>query len=202
MNDSHKSIFLNVLGVFFIVLGFLAIARSIYNQIPTQILYMCYLGLILIGVGILMRNSFIIMSQVYILAIPLLVWNIDFLYQLIFGGPLWGITDYFFFDFSFTVDKLITLQHIFTIPLSIYAASLIGLKRKDAWKLSFAQIILVYIVVVLISPPELNVNCVFDPCINISLGLPYGVTWFLIIFSMTYLSSLLLNFLPIIKVKK
>ena len=84
------------------------------------------------------------MSQVYILTIPLLIWNIDFFYWLIFDKPLWGITDYFFVNNVFNLGKVISLQHLFTIPLSIYAANLIGVKRRDAWKWSFIQIILVF----------------------------------------------------------
>ncbi len=202
MKEQYKSVFLNVTGVFFLILGIIATVNSVYNSHPTQILYMCYLGLILIGIGILTRKSFIVMSQVYILAIPLLIWNIDFFHWLIFDKPLWGITDYFFVNLSFNLGKLISLQHLFTIPLSIYAASLIGVKRKDAWKWSFVQITLIFIAVSILSPPELNVNCVFEPCINISLGLPYELTWFLVIFAMTFITSVLLNYLPVIKVKK
>lgn len=141
------------------------------------------------------------MSQVYILAIPLLVWDIDFLYWLIFSKPFLGLTDYFFVGGSSLIGKIVSLQHLFTIPLAIYVASLIGVKRRDAWKLSFIQIILVFIAVTLLSSSELNINCIFNPCINVYFGLPYRLTWFLIIFSMTFITSVLLNYLQIIKVK-
>lgn len=202
MKKKNKFILLDIIGGFFLALGILAVAVSMYYQNPTQILYMCYLGLILIGVGILTKRSFIIMSQIYILAIPLIIWDIDFLYRLIINKPLFGITDYFFSGGHSLIGKIVSLQHLFTVPLSIYAASLIGVKRKDAWKWSFIQIILMFIVVTLFSNPELNINCVFNPCINIYFGLPYRLTWFLIIFSMTFITSVLLNYLPIIKVKE
>jgi hypothetical protein len=194
MKEKYKSVFLNITGVFFLVLGIVATINSVYTSHPTQILYMCYLGLVLIGIGILTRKSFIIMSQIYILAIPLLIWNIDFFYWLIFDKPLWGITDYFFVNKVFNLGKVISLQHLFTVPLSIYVANLIGLKRRDAWKWSFVQIILVFIAVSILSPPEFNINCIFEPCINVSLGLPYELTWFLVIFAMTFLTSIILNY--------
>jgi len=202
MEKKCKSILLNIIGVFFLILGIVAIANSTYNQNPIEILYLCYLGLILIGIGILTKRSFIIMSQVYILTIPLMVWNIDFLYWIIFNKPLFGVANYFFSEGYSIIGKIVSLQHLFTIPLSIYAAGLIGIKRKDAWKWSFIQIILVFIAVTLFSPPELNLNCVFNPCINIHFGLPYKLTWFLTIFSITFITSVLLNLLPIMKVKK
>jgi len=199
MDKKHKLIFLDILGGFFLIWGIIAIANSMYMQNPTQILYMCYLGLVLIGIGILTKRSFIIMSQIYILAIPLIVWDIDFLYWLIFNKPLLGITDYFFVENSFNIGKIISLQHLFTVPVAAYAAKLIGIKRKDAWKWSFVQIILVFIAVSLFSSRETNINCIFDPCLNIVMGLPYRITWFIVIFSMTFISGLIINSFLIVK---
>ncbi len=201
MKKKHKFIVLDTLGVLFLVLGMIAMINSIYTKNPSQTLYMCNLGMTLIGIGILTKKSFIIMSQVYILAIPLLIWDVDFFYWLFLGKPLLGITDYFFLDTAFSIGKVVSLQHLFTVPLSIYAASLIGIKRKDAWKWSFVQITLVYIAVSLISPPELNINCIAKPCVDFYLGLPYGLTWFLIIFGMTFITSNLLNRLKIMKIE-
>lgn len=201
MKRKTRFILLDILGVFFLAWGIIAISVSMYNQNPTQILYMCYLGLVLIGVGILTKRSSIIMSQVYILAIPLLIWDIDFLYWLVFQQPLFGITNYFFAEGHSLIGKIISLQHLFTVPIAIYAARKIGIKRKDAWKWSFVQITLVYIFVSLFSDPGININCIFNPCINIHFGLPYRLTWFLIIFSMTLVASLCIN-LKIFRRKK
>ncbi len=198
MKKKHKFFILDILGIFFLTWGVIAISLSMYNKNPTQILYMCYLGLILIGIGILTKRSYIIMSQVYILAIPLLIWDIDFLHWLIFNKPLFGITNYFFAEGHSLIGKIISLQHLFTVPLSIYIAKIIGIKRKDAWKWSFIQITVVYLFVTLFSSPDLNINCVFHPCINLHFGLPYRLTWFIIIFSMTFITSVLINFLPIL----
>jgi len=195
MNKKVKFILLDLLGAFFLIWGIIAIANSMYNQNPTQILYMCYLGLLLIGAGILAKRSSIIMSQVYILAIPLLIWDLDFLYWLIFHHPLFGITDYFFAEGHSLVGKIISLQHLFTIPVAVYAVKSIGTKVKDAWKWSFIQITLVFIIVTLFSPSELNINCAFNPCINLYFGLPYRLTWFLALFGMTFISSVLINYL-------
>ncbi len=194
MKKRNKIIILNLLGTYFLVLGIIAIVKSLYRGVPSQILYACYIGTILIGIGILTKTSFIVLSQVYILAIPLLIWDVDFIHWLIFNRPLWGITDYFFFDFSATIDKFVTLQHLYTVPLAIYAVKLIGVKRKDAWKWSFIQLILMFVAVTALSPPELNVNCVFASCIDINYWLPYNIIWFLVSFSMTSITALFLNY--------
>ncbi len=193
MKRKTKLLLLDMLGVFFLFWGIVAIAVSMYNQNPTQILYMCYLGLVLIGIGILTKRSFIILSQVYILAIPLLVWDVDFLHWLIFQKPLFGITDYFFSGGHSLISSIISLQHLFTVPVAAYAAKKIGIKRRDAWKWSFVQITIVYIFVSLFTSPILNIDCIFNPCIHIYFGLPYRLTWFLIIFSMTFIASLGIN---------
>lgn len=201
MKKRGKAIVLSVLGTYCLILGITAIFRSLYKQMPSQILYACYIGIILIGIGILTRRSFIILSQVYILAIPLLLWSIDVIYLLIFKSPLLGMADYFLFDG--TIDRFVSLQHVYLIPLSIYAAKLIGVKRKDAWKWSLVQLIVLFAAVTILSPPELNVNCVFRSCINIELGLPYPLVWFLVSFSMVGITALLLNyFLWFRKIKK
>lgn len=202
MKNKNKNIFLTLLGIYFLLLGITAIAISIYRQVPSQILYACYSGIILIGIGILTKKSFIISSQVYILAIPLLVWDIDFIHWLIFNKPLWGITNYFFFNFSATIDKFVSLQHLYTIPLAIYAIKLIGMKRRDAWKLSFIQLIVIFILVAAISAPNLNINCVFYSCININYGLPYILVWFLVSFSMVSITALILNYFLVHTKKK
>ena len=199
MNKKQKSAVLNFLGIFFLAIGLLAMANSFIRRDPFQVLYFCYIGLVLIGVGTLTRKSYIIMSQVYILAIPLIIWGIDFLHYLIFRSPLWGITDYFFQNLHFLPDRLITLQHLFTIPLAIYAASLIGVKRKDAWEWSIVQITILYFVIFLFSPPQLNINCVFTSCVNFisisSAGL-YSFLWFLAAISMILISAFTINKLP------
>lgn len=195
-------VILDIIGFVLFSLGVAAIMNSLFIKNPTQIFWGCYLGLIIMGVGIIKRSSFLIMSQVYILAIPLLFWDIDFLYWLLFNHPLFGITDYFFIERTLTISKLISLQHLFSIPFAIYATRKIGLERRDAWKWSFVQITLVYIIVSFFTLPESNINCVFEPCVNFSFGIPYRITWFIIFFGMTLLTAVIVNKFLIRKLKK
>ncbi|MCF7910729.1 hypothetical protein K9L16_03590 [Candidatus Pacearchaeota archaeon] len=190
-----ENLILDLIGFFLFGFGIAAIANSLFQQNPYQIFWGCYLGLIIMGIGIIKRNSFLIMSQVYILAIPLLIWDIDFLYWIIFQQPLWGITDYFFLETTLELSKLISLQHLFSMPLALFAVSKIGLKRKDAWKLSFAQITIIFLLVLFITPPEQNINCVFALCgkYDFISDLAYRTLWFAGFFSMTFLTSILIN---------
>ena len=87
---------------------------------PAQILWFCYLGLVLIGIGIFMGNGGLIGSQIAILGIPLIIWDVDFIYRAIFGAPLLGITNYLFVNRPI-LSQLISAQHLFTLPLALYA---------------------------------------------------------------------------------
>jgi len=198
----YENLILNLIGVLFLGLGIAAILNSLHIRNPMQVFWMCYLSLLLMGIGILTRNPFLVMSQVYILAIPVFIWDIDFLYQLIIGQPLFGLTDYFFYERALNLGKVISLQHLFSVPLAIYSVYIIGRKRNDAWKWSFIQITLIYLAVTLFTAREKNINCVFDPCINFYSGLPYRLTWFIIFFTMTFITALVINNLPFLKVKK
>jgi hypothetical protein len=193
MKDGSKRIFLIALGIYFILLGIFAIILSLYNNDPSQILYACYVGLILIGIGMLTKKSSIILSQVYLLTIPILIWDIDFFHWIIFKKPLWGITDYFFSVHPSIIGNFVSLQHLYLVPLSVYALTLMNIKRRDAWKWSLLELVLIFFAVFTLSVPALNVDCVFRPCININFGIPYPIVWFLISFSMIGVTALILN---------
>jgi hypothetical protein len=194
-----RVIIINILGGLFLFLGLGAVLNSLYLKNPTQIFWICYLSLIIIGVGLLTKNSFLIVSQLNILAIPLIIWDIDFLYWLLFNKPLFGITDYFFLDRIYTLGKIISLQHLFTLPVALFATYLIKLKRKDTWKLSIVQIVLVFFAITIFTPSEANINCVFNPCINVYIGLPYRLTWFIILFVMIAITVNIINRLHFIR---
>jgi len=133
-----------IIGIYFLFIGSLAIAVSIYEGNFSSIFWICYLGLILSGLGILLKRVDILESQLNILLIPLLVWNIDFYATLFWGISPFGVTDYFFIG-TFSISKFVSLQHLTTIPLGIFALYLFQYKKRSALKVSFIQIILIFI---------------------------------------------------------
>jgi len=188
----RNSLKLWIIGFIFLFFGIGAWINYIITLDLNKIFWMCYLSLIIMGIGALRKNSYAIMSQVYILAMPLLIWDIDFIFRLVSGQTLWGISDYFFLG-HFVFEKVIVLQHLFSIPLAIYAAKIIGVERKDAWKISIFQIAIVYFAVFLVIPNTSNINCIFSPCVSLPLGFSYVLTWFLVFFGMTLFSALIIN---------
>ena len=185
-------------GAFFIILGILAFINAFLNLESAIPLWFSYFAIFLIGIGILTKKSDLIMIQVNIIAIPLIFWNSDFFYQLITGNSLWGITDYFFIiGFMNSLGNYITLEHIYIIPVAIAFIYLLGISRKDLWKISFLEIAIIFLISFFLSQREMNVNCVFESCISfISLESPYyQILWFFSVFLMIFLTNFLLVFL-------
>jgi len=195
--ESLNKIF-SIIGIILIILGIIAIIITINNKTIDHILWICYFFLIISGIGLLYRNSFIIASQLNLIIIPFLVWNIDFLSNLILSQSLWGITDYFFASRP-PISQIITAQHIFTIPILIYTLYKIKLKRKDSWKISIAEGITLFIIVRFFTNPESNINCAFKSCIpnldSVLHFIPYSISWIIIFCASIFLTNYILNLL-------
>ena len=184
-------IILNLIGIFFILLGVIGILNYVRQGEYQIILWFCYLGMILLGTGILKRNSFLIVSQLNILAIPLILWSIDYIYYLINAESLLGLAGYFFVLES-ALQKVISSQHVFTLPLALYALYRIGVKRKDAWKVSIPLIIGFYFASILFTSEALNINCVYRSCFSFSFPGPHNIMWFVSAFLMIFISNFIL----------
>lgn len=184
------------IGIFFIFMGILAIFNSVYENKAYQVLWLCYLSLILIGIAIIYKNSKLIVSQLNIVTIPLIVWSIDFFYILITGNSLWVIADYFF-ALDNVLSKIIALQHIITIPLSLYALYHIKIKEKRAWIISVIQITAIFILTRLFVSKELNTNWAYFPGqLPYPQFLPYPITWLAAMFLMILVTNIVLNKSP------
>ena len=159
-----KKYVLNALGVFYIFFGILAIWNAYDIGNYSGMLWFCYISLILLGVGMLMRNGYLIASQINILAVPLLMWNIDFLGILFFDREVFHIATYFFEREFFSLANIISLEHLFLLPLALFALWIVGLKRRDAWKLSVVQSLFILFLTLLLTNSEKNINCAFESC--------------------------------------
>ncbi|MEK6872252.1 MAG: hypothetical protein AABX16_05090 [Nanoarchaeota archaeon] len=181
------------LGVLFLIIAITAVINTIYIDGVSGTLWLCYAGLFIIGIGILLRKDYLIISQLVILAIPLLVWITDFLFYFFTGSQFLGITDYFFTDGNL-LGKIISLQHLFTIPLALYALMRIPRTSFAAWKISIVQIFLFFLVSRLFSSPEKNINYVhrFAEYSFISAAW-YPLFWFICFFAMIGVTNVVLR---------
>jgi len=201
-NQKRKELTLNIIGWTFFIFGIVAFFNSAYllgNY--SQVLWFCYLALLMMGIGILKRSSYIVMAQIYILFIPVLVWNIDFFYHLFFSQPLWGITDYFFIYNDISLGKIVSFQHFFSLPLALYSVYLMKRKRFDEWKLSIVEITILFVITKLFTDPIENINCVFRQCVDLYIGLPYHITWFILYFLVIGIMVIILNRFSFLKLE-
>ena len=186
---------LNVLGLFFIFFGTFSMDYAIWRTKPEWALWICYVAMVLIGFGILLRLSSLIASQLAIVGIPLLIWNIDFFYQLATRQPLWNVTNYFFSE-MLPASRFISLEHFFLIPLGLYALWRIKLKTSKFWIISITQIAIIYALIYFFTRPTENVSCVFYSCVSfIPDGNLYPLTWFGLMFVMIGTMSVVLNWI-------
>jgi len=209
IGDKAKNAILNVIGVLFLVWGIAAVLNSLYLLNPNQIFWNCYIGLLLLGIGILIRNSKLVGAQLAILGIPLIVWDIDFIYYLVFNDSLWGITDYIFLTQRLAVSQIISLQHLFTLPVGVFALYLMRVKRFDFWKVALVQVSLLFVVISVMTSPYENIGCVFESCLSVDISvashIPYKVLWFVSFLGMIFIMNFILwrlRFLRDSKVEK
>lgn len=180
MNYRHNELIVQIIGFIFFIFGICAIFNTIFNlnEGLAPILWFSYIGLILLSIGCFRRDSSLIASQLCILTIPYVIWNIDFFTYLFSGSSIWGTVDYFFTSGAL-FGKIISLQHVFNIPLSLYAIYLIGLKNNDFWKISLFEVIILFIASRWFTTPQQNVNCVYHNCASFDFGIWYPLQWLL-----------------------
>ena len=180
MKEPTKKVIIYFIGFVFLIFGIAAIVNTILhvNEGLAPILWFSYIGLIVLAIGCFKRDGSLIASQLCILIIPYIIWNVDFFSYLFSGASVWGTADYIFASGAL-FGKIISLQHIFNIPLSLFVLYLVGLKRRDFWKISSIEIIILFFVSRLFTSYKQNVNCVYHNCASFDLGLWYPLQWFL-----------------------
>ncbi len=139
--------------------------------------------------GFLIKNKKIIDSQINILAIPLIIWAADFLQFLFTGKSILGISAYFFQQGEL-ISKIITSQHLFTIPLSLYSRRFIKSPSRNSIVLSLIIIAPIFFLSRYFGS-EKNINAVYS-LLNIS-GASYPILWFMIFIIMVLITNLALN---------
>lgn len=177
-----KEFILNVSGVFLVFIGIFSMFYSAWAGRVWEVIWLCYIGVLLIGVGIFMRKDYLIVSQFNILLIPSLLWSFDFFYIFFTGESLLNLANYFFFEGRGMIENFISLQHLYAIPLAVLGLYLVGVKRKDAWKFSLLEMAAIFVLSRAFTPESANMNCVFRNCLSFGVGqIPYELVWFVVV---------------------
>ena len=174
----RKTILLNVLGLFFLAYGVFAVDYAIYRDQPSWAFWVCYVGMVLIGIGLLVRNSKLVISQLYLLTIPLVIWLTDFTSKVVTNQHWLGVTDYFFKELLLPA-RIISLEHFIVLPLGYFGFWLLGGERRGAWLLSLVEVTIIYLIIRAVTDPLQNVNCVFESCLPfVPTDSFYPLRWF------------------------
>lgn len=178
-----------ILSLTFVALVVIALQRHSYSLF----LWICYIVIAITLFGIYKRNANIVLSQVIILAIPDLFWMFDLIYLAFAGHPFFGLI-YFNSDQSL-LERILEFQHLYVVPLSIIAWSI--LKPKKNYKIiliSFGEAILIFLLTLFLVPSTIPINCVHATCLNFPIAfLPYPIIWFLFEFGFITISYLILT---------
>jgi len=165
----NQKIFLDLFGIFCLAYAAFAIANSLLFGHASWILYYCYVSALIIGLACLMRHKNLLVSQLYIITIPVMMWQIDFYYRLLVGNSLWQMTDYFF-DWSLSLaSQMISLGHLIILPLAWLSLFMISGRINNAWLISLIQVFILYFLVRFFTVYVENVNCVFYSCFPLPL---------------------------------
>jgi hypothetical protein len=161
--DQKRKIIINTIGYFLLFYGLFAIFFSIYRGKPSWIFWFCYISMAIIGLGTIRKNGYLVASQINLLFFYLIFWDIDFLYRLITKTSLWGISDYFFGE-MLLLARLISLEHLFLLPLAFFVLYLLKTEKGDHWKISIIQAVLLAGLTRFLTLEQYNVNCMFHSC--------------------------------------
>jgi len=184
MDKKERETYLYIIGFVFVLIYLYILTIFILTEYVIGLTWMCYLGILFITIGIFLKNSDIILSQVYILLIPDFLWGIDFFYRLIFGYSLLNF-DNFFFTSRPLWRKLLSLQHLITPYLAISSLYFLKIKKKKIKPLliSIFELIIIFILGIKVFPAKEGINCLpdYNSCF-FSRSLPflnYQFGWFL-----------------------
>lgn len=193
MNQKLKKILTNAIGFFFLAFGTFSMDYAIWREKPDWVFWICYVAMVLIGFGTILKLPSLIAAQISIVGIPLLIWNIDFFYQIIFHQSLWGVTDYYFTE-MLPASRFISFEHFFVVPLGLVALWFIKLNKNNFWRLSLIQISILYFAIRFFTSATENVSCVFKSCVSfIPTNQFYPVMWFGLFILMITIASVLIN---------
>jgi len=116
---------------------------------------------------------------------------------IIFDKGYFGITDYFFSEGRSVLSNFITLQHIYTIPLIIYGLVLMKIKGKGAWKITYIEAGLLFIISRYFIPASVNMNCAHSNCLGFAVPIPYEIAWISVVLIVAYsLDRIFIKVLP------
>lgn len=149
-----------LLGVFFLILQILVIVRN-QNSNPEIFVWFCNHVLLILSIGCFTHNNHLLKGIINVGLIGQLVWSIDFLSKIIFGFHFFNVTNYVFTQ-PYTFSTALTiLIHMFATTIALYHTRKIQPTKKTLLY-SISYLLILYIVTLLFTSPQNNINWVFE----------------------------------------
>jgi hypothetical protein len=187
----NKNILLNLIGWFLVLLGIFNAYIHITTDNGLFLLWYCNHISILGGILILLRKRSWLNAVINVGLIPVLFWIADYFSNSMFNYNLFGFVGYVFAEknpFLF----FLYLQHIYVIPLMIFALYLLGGAMKNAWKNSTIYGVFLFGIGWFFDPAY-NMNCSRKLCVSFfPNNLLFLVVQYLIMIGFGFLSNWIL----------
>ncbi|MFT4326768.1 MAG: hypothetical protein ACMXYK_04660 [Candidatus Woesearchaeota archaeon] len=153
-----------LLGVFFLIVQI--IFGFIFFRGPdtfNTILSVCHHIPLLFAIGFFLKKDQFIKGLIHIGLIGQVLWIIDYMSFIFTGSHIWGFTDYMQNITSIVYIIMILIVHFLSTFLALGFVYKIKPERKSIiYSVVYGMIL--YIIILLFTRPERNVNCVFEFC--------------------------------------
>jgi hypothetical protein len=129
---------------------------------PANFLWFSDIALLAAAIGLWLESRLLLGMMAVGVLLPELAWNASFVFRLITGRRLLGLTDYMFDRRKTLFMRGLSLFHVVLPILLLWAVARLGYDPR-AW---LAQTLLAWVVLPLTyvgTDPKLNINWVFGP---------------------------------------
>lgn len=167
------SLWLGIILLLVWVIDLVDKSTNIYGP-PSQALWFCSVMVLVLGIGFLLRSGMVLVAALAMMLVVQPPWLLDFFLQP--GGKSFdGMASYVYGPGFQPWQFLITLRHVFMIPLGVLGVALLGRKSRMAYVIVIAFIAALLLSSYAVPPSEENMNCIHEPCIpGVDFGLEGG----------------------------
>ena len=182
MKRQQKEYILQCIGVVLITWSLLNIFFTVRDGSWQHVFWLSnHIGLVL-GSAVLLRKSYWITAELALGFVGEMGWSVDYVGKILFDIHILGSTSYLFVEGYPSTLFFSTLQHLFIIPLGVWALWLLAKPEPAAWKGALFHAC----VLLLISFPfgvSLNLNCFLESCVSWIPTFPwYPLFWMIVYF--------------------
>lgn len=188
---AKKEVILDALGCIFLAMGITSVVFHVFFQRWEYAVWFCNHSMLITGTAVLLRNRFWLTAMLNWSVVPITIWVVDFTGKVFFNAYVFKVTEYMFE--GPVLGHIISMQHLFAVPLMLYALFLMGKPHKWAWLGTLLQSSILFVLSYFFITPDYNINCTHTACISWLNNLPYyPVSWFILTAVMFFATNWLL----------